>query len=181
MPIGIKLKDVELYFQDETRIGQQGSTTRIWAPKGTRPRVVRQKQFISTNIFGAICPAQDKGFALVLPDKDSPTMELFLEEFSKSISLGKHAVLVVDQAGWHKSLDLKIPINISFVFLPPYSPELNPIEQLWQQFKQGWFSNRCFEDYEEIVDIAVEAWNAFTSLPGAIKKLCSRNWAILED
>jgi transposase len=107
-------------------------------------------------------------------------MELFLEEFSKSIPPGKHAVLVVDQAGWHKSLDLKIPINISFIFLPPYSPELNPIEQLWQQLKQGWFSNRCFEDYEEIVDIAAEAWNSFTSLPGAIKKLCSRNWAILE-
>lgn len=180
MPINIKLQDVEIYFQDETRIGQQGSTTRIWANKGTRPRVVRQKQFISTNIFGAICPKQDKSFALILPDKDTAAMELFLEDFSKTIPIGKHAVLVVDQAGWHKSLDLKIPKNISFVFLPPYSPELNPIEQLWRQLKHGWFANRCFENYEEIVGVSIQAWNAFTCLPGAIRKLCSRNWATLE-
>jgi transposase len=88
--------------------------------------------------------------------------------------------LVVDQAGWHTALDLKIPQNISFVFLPPYSPELNPIEQLWRQLRHGWFANRCFKNYEEIVEISVLAWNAFTSVPGAIKKLCSRNWAILE-
>jgi len=180
LPEGVEIKNVELYFQDETRIGQQGSTTRIWAPKGTRPRVVRQKQFISTNIFGAICPEQDKSFAMILPDKDTPTMELFLEEFSETIPNGKHAVLVVDRAGWHKALDLKIPRNMSFVYLPPYSPELNPIEQLWRQFKHGWFSNRCFESYEEIVDISVAAWNEFTRVPGAIKKLCSRKWAILE-
>lgn len=108
-------------------------------------------------------------------------MECFLEQFSKTIPADKHAALVVDQAGWHKALDLKIPRNISFVFLPPYSPELNPIEQLWRQLKHGWFSNRCFENYEEIVDVAVEAWNTFTSLPGAIRKLASRNWATLAD
>jgi phosphatidylethanolamine-binding protein (PEBP) family uncharacterized protein len=79
LPVGIELKNVELYFQDETRIGQQGSNTRIWAPKGTRPRAVKQKQFISTNIFGAICPEQDKSFAIILPDKDSASMEFFLD------------------------------------------------------------------------------------------------------
>lgn len=108
-------------------------------------------------------------------------MEFFLKHFSRTIPEGKHAVLVVDQAGWHKALKLKIPRNISFLFLPPYSPELNPIEQVWQQLKQGWFSNRCYKNYEEIVDVAVNAWNSFTSLPGTIKKLTSRNWATLED
>ena len=107
-------------------------------------------------------------------------MNFFLKHFSKTIPEFKHAVLVVDQAGWHKSLEIKIPQNISFIYLPPYSPELNPIEQVWQQLKQKWFSNRCYKNYEEIVNATVEAWNAFSSLPGAVKNLTSRNWAVLE-
>ncbi len=171
------MKDVEIHYQDESRIGQQGSTTRIWAPKGTRPQVVKQKQFISANIFGAVCPERDSGFALILPDKDTSMMQLFLDELSKTIPAGKHAVLVTDQAGWHKTPKLVIPKNISFVFLPPYSPELNSIEQLWQQLKQRWLSNRCFKDYKEIMLAAASAWKAFTSVSGAIKNLCSRSWA----
>ena len=174
------MKNVEIYFQDEARIGQQGSTTRIWAPKGTRPRVVRQRQFISANIFGAVCPSQDSAFALILPDKDTAMMQLFINEFSKTITPGKHAVLVSDQAGWHKTPKLKIPKNISLLFLPPYSPELNPIEQLWSQLKQGWLANRCFKNYKDIINATAQAWREFCGAFGAIKKLCSRSWAILE-
>lgn len=174
------MKNVEIHFQDEARVGQQGSLTRIWAPKGTRPRVVRQRQFISANIFGAVCPAQDSCFALILPDKDTAMMQLFLDEFSKTIAPGKHAVLVGDQAGWHKTPNLKIPKNISLLFLPPYSPELNPIEQLWTQLKQGWLSNRCFKDYKDIMNAAAQAWNEFSGVVGAIKQLCTRTWATLE-
>lgn len=173
------MKKVELYFQDESRIGQQGSTTRIWAKKGTRPRVEKQKQFISANIFGAVCPDKDKGFALILPHKDTQTMQLFLNEFSKTIQKNIHAVLVTDQASWHKTSKLKKPKNISFVFLPPYSPELNSIEQVWQKMKQRWLSNRCFKDYNDILKAVSIAWKNFINVPGAIKKLCSRKWATL--
>ena len=181
MPAGVELKDVELYFQDESRVGQQGSTTRIWAKKGTRPRVVKQKQFISANIFGAVCPAQDKGFALVLPYKDTSLMQLFLDELSKTIPAGKHAILITDKAGWHTTPKLKTPTNISFVFLPPYAPELNSIEQVWQQIKQRWLSNRCFKDYKAILAAISSAWKAFTGVSGTIKNLCSRSWATLVD
>ena len=173
------MKNVEIHFQDESRIGQQGSTTRIWAQKGTRPQVVKQKQFISANIFGTVCPKYDKSFALILPHKDTSMMQLFLDELSKTIPLGKHAVLVADQAGWHKTPKLKKPKNISFVFLPPYSPELNPIEQLWQQLKQRWLANRCFKNYNEILKATSLAWKAFTGISGSIKQLCSRSWADL--
>jgi transposase len=179
LPNGIDLKNVELYFQDESRIGQQGSTTRIWAKKGTRPRVEKQKQFISSNIFGVVCPKQDKGFALILPYKDTEIMQMFLNEFSKTIPKGIHAVLVADQASWHKTSKLKKPKNISLVFLPPYSPELNPIEQVWQQLKQRWLSNRCFKDYNDILKATSAAWKNFVSVKGAIKQLCSRSWANL--
>lgn len=173
------MKKVELYFQDESRIGQQGSTTRIWAKKGTRPRVEKQKQFISANVFGAVCPNRDMGFALILPHKDTEMMQLFLDEFSKTIPKGVHAVLIADQASWHKTSKLKKSKNLSFVFLPPYSPELNPIEQVWQNVKQRWLANRCFKDYNDILKAASNAWKNFISVPGAIKQLCSRSWATL--
>lgn len=175
------MSTVDIYFQDETRIGQQGSITRIWAKKGTRPRVVRQKQFLSTNIFGAICPEQDNGFALILPDKDTNAMRLFLREFGKTIPKGRHAVLIADQASWHKTPKLKIPSNVSLIFLPPYSPELNPIEQLWGQLKNKWLANRCFKDYNDILNSATHAWRKFIQVPNAIKNLCSRSWAVLAN
>jgi transposase len=181
LPKGVDLKDVELHFQDESRVGQQGSTTRTWAKKGTRPQAIKQKQFISANIFGTVCPERDSGFALILPDKDTSMMQLFLDELSKTIPPKKHAVLITDQAGWHKTPKLKIPKNISFVFLPPYSPELNSIEQLWQQLKQRWLANRCFKDYKDIMMAAAAAWKSFTTVSGSIKSLCSRSWATLVD
>ena len=151
----------------------------MWARKGTRPRVIRQKQFISANLFGAVCPEHDEGFALILPDKDTVMMQLFIKEFSKTIPTGRHAVLVTDQASWHKTPKLKIPSNISLLFLPPYSPELNPIEQLWRQLKHKWLANRCFDDYLDIINSTAYAWSEFSNTCGAIKKLCSRSWAIL--
>lgn len=179
MPKEVKLENVEIYFQDEARIGQQGSTTRIWTKKGTRPRVVRQRQFLSANIFGAVCPSRDFAFALVLPNKDTDMMQLFLDELSKNVSYNNHAVLITDQASWHKTKNLNLPKNISFLFLPPYAPELNSIEQLWLQLRQRWLSNRCFKNYDDIVNSIITAWKNFTGVVGAIKNLCSRSWAIL--
>lgn len=171
------MKNVIIGFQDESRIGQQGSLTRIWGIKGSRPRMVRQKQFLSTNYFGIVCPENDTSFALILPEKNTEMMQLFLDEYSKTIPQNKFVALVVDGAGWHRSHDLKIPSNMCFVLLPPYSPELNPIEQLWSKLKQGWLANRCFKNYEDIVRAAAHAWKSFTGKQNAIKKLCSRSWA----
>jgi len=106
-------------------------------------------------------------------------MKLFLKELSKTIPAGRHAVLVTDRAGWHKTKKLKIPANISLLFLPPYSPELNPIEQLWRQLKHKSLANRCFKNYTDIVNAAAAAWKSFTKTCGAIKQLCSRSWARL--
>ena len=108
-------------------------------------------------------------------------MRLFLKEFSKTVPSGRHAILVCDRAGWHKTTKLKIPSNMSLLFLPPYSPELNPIEQLWRQLKHGWLANRCFENYADIMNAVTLAWKAFTGISGAIEKLCSRSWATLAD
>ena len=170
---------VDIWFQDEARVGQQGSQTRIWAPKGTRPRVVKQQQFISSYIYGAVCPKQRECAALVLPFANYKGLELHLKEISFNIPTKRHAVVVLDQAGYHKAKDINIPDNITLLSLPPYSPELNPQEQVWRHLKDRFLSNRVFENSKSIVDACTQAWNAFASDKEKIFSLTYRKWADL--
>lgn len=173
----INTDKIEVWWQDESRVGQQGSLSRVWAAKGTRPRVVRQQQFLSTYIFGACCPDKDKGCALILPECTTGMMQLHLNEIEKNVEDGFHAIVLMDRAGWHTTEALNIPLNLTLFPLPPYSPELNPMEQVWQKIKQGSLSNRVFKNYNEIVKSCAKAWNSFCDEDGNIKSLCSRAWA----
>jgi transposase len=168
---------IEVWWQDESRIGQQGSLSRVWATKGTRPRVVRQRQFLSTYIFGAVCPDRDIGCALVLPQCNSGMMQMHLDQISKEVAEGFHAIILMDRASWHTTETLNIPANITLMPLPPYSPELNPMEQVWQQLRKIKLSNSNYKDYESIVQSCCDAWNTFCDEEGNIQNLCTRNWA----
>jgi len=179
IPENVNLDQVDIWFQDETRIGQQGSLTRMWALKGTRPRVVRQQQFRYTYIFGAVCPARDEAVGLVLPYANTDTMTIHLEHISAKVPKGRHAVIVLDQAGWHTTKKIKQFDNITLMPLPAASPELNPTEQVWQQLKDRELSNCVFNDDEEIIDSCCRSWNNFTNETGAVRNLCSRKWAEL--
>ncbi|MFK7873651.1 MAG: transposase, partial [Oligoflexales bacterium] len=90
-------KEIEFWWQDESRVGQQVSLTRTWATKGTRPRLVRKNQFISTYIFGAVCPSKDKGCALILPQTNTGTMQLHLEQISLQVDENCHAIIFMDR------------------------------------------------------------------------------------
>ena len=92
---------------------------------------------------------------------------------------GRHAVIIMDGAAWHTTKKLPTFDNISLLFLPPVSPELNPMEQVWRQLRQDHLANRCFKDYEDIVDATCHAWNQFVSNVEAVKFLCHREWAII--
>src|SRR6476661_3835444 len=100
---GIDPHDIEVWFADEARIGQKNKIVRRWARRGTRPSAPSDQRTASTYIFGAICPARGTGAALVLPWCNSTTMALQLEEISQAVSPGAHAVVLLDQAGWHTS------------------------------------------------------------------------------
>ena len=132
---------IEIWFQDEARIGQKNKITRRWAKRGTRPSAPRDQRTASTYIFGAICPKQGKGAALILPACNTEAMNLHLAEIAKMVTPGAHAVLLVDQAGWHMSTRLVVPPNITIVALPPKSPELNPVENVWQYIRDNWLAN----------------------------------------
>lgn len=167
---------MEVWLQDEARIGQQGSLTRVWAEKGSRPRLVRQQQYEYAYIFGAACPSTGESVGLVLPSSNTEAMNLHLQAISERVAQNKHAVVIVDNAGWHHAGELQKFSNITLMYLPPYSPELNPQEQVWRQMRERYLANRCYKDYDDIVEAACSAWNNITSDKDAVKQLTSRDW-----
>ena len=150
LPPEVGMESVDIWFQDEARVGQRGTVTRTWAKKGTRPRLVRQQQFEYAYVFGAVCPARDEAVGLVLPVANTEAMLVHLEHISMKIPAGRHAVIVLDKAAWHTTKRLKRFNNISLLPLPPASPELNPTEQVWQALRDEYLANRCYEDYDAI-------------------------------
>ncbi len=104
-------------------------------------------------------------------------MSLHLAEIATAVALGAHAVLLMDQAGWHLSHQLVVPPNITIIPLPPKCPELNPVENVWQFMRQNWLSNRVFRSYDEILDHCCEAGNKLTDQPWRIMSIGLRDWA----
>ncbi len=170
-------KRIEIWFQDEARVGQKNKITRRWAKRGTRPSAPRDQRTRSAYLFGAICPEQGKGAGLVLPWCNTAAMALHLAEISHAVASDAHAVLLMDQAGWHTTNKLTVPDNISIVMLPPRSPELNPVENIWQYMRENWLSNRVFKSYNDIVDHCCDAWNNLVDQPWTIMSIGMRDWA----
>jgi transposase len=174
---GIAVDQLELWFADEARIGQKNKITRRWAMRGSRPSAPRDQRTASTYIFGAICPQDGKAAGLVLPWCNTRAMNLHLAEIGAAVTPGKHAVLMMDQAGWHMSAKLIVPDNITILPLPPKCPELNPVENVWQFMRDNWLSNRVFTSYTNIVDQCCHAWNKLVDQPWRIMTLGLREWA----
>jgi len=105
-------------------------------------------------------------------------MQLHLEEISRTVKRGAHAVLLMDRAGWHTTPKLKLPKNVTPILLPSRAPELNPVENVWQYLRQNWLSNRVFEDYDAIIEAACGAWQNLIAEPATITSIGSRKWAM---
>lgn len=177
LPGHAKGKPIEIWFQDEARVGQKGTVTRLWARKGTRPRALRDTRYEWAYLFGAVCPARGVGAGIVMPYANTEAMNEHLKEIGKAASPGAHAVLVLDGAGWHGSQELVLPENITLVMLPPYSPELNPVENIWEYLRKNKLANRLYQTYEDIVDACCEAWNSLMATPERIASIATRSWA----
>ena len=157
--------------------GLDPGITRRWAKRGTRPSAPKDQRTASAYIFGAICPAHGKGAGLVLPRCTSEGMSLHLKEVSQVVAPGAHAVVLLDQAGWHHSHELVVPDNITLVLLPAKAPELNPVENIWQFLRENWLSNRIFASYTDILDHCCAAWNRLVEQPWLIMSIGLREWA----
>jgi hypothetical protein len=152
--------------------------TRVWAERGSRPSAPKDLRYEWAYLFGAVCPARGAGAALVLPTVNATMMNLHLVEIARCVSPGAHAVVLVDGAGWHQlGGRLKLPSNLSVLHLPPYSPELNPVENIWAYLRGNKLSNRVFAGYNDVVDACCDAWNWIAHQPEKITSIATRSWA----
>ena len=156
---------MQVYFEDETRYWQKTICTGIWGFTNSSIEYINQNGFLNAWIYGVVNPKSGGHFGLVLPRLDGQNMQIFLDEFSKTISKRDHIVMVCDGSQAHKTGSLQIPSNISLIFLPPYSPKLNPIERLWKYIKSKYLSFKRYANLDEIIDAGVCAWNPHPSDP----------------
>lgn len=161
---------VRVFFMDEARFGQQGTLTKIWARTGTRPTAVKQTRYEWVYLYAAVEPKTGASVALQAPHVNTGTMNVFLRMCSEELGPKDHAVLIMDQAGWHKARKLVVPENISILLLPPYSPELNPVERLWAYMRSHYLSNRAYENYKHLLDAGAQAWQKLT--PERLRSVC---------
>jgi transposase len=168
---------VRVFFEDETRFGQQGSLTRVWAKTGSRPRAVRQTQYQYLYVVGAACPQTGQAEGLISPYLNTDVINIFLKQLAATLPSHVQAVLVWDGAGYHHAKRICVPDQITLLFLPPYSPELNPIENLWHYLKSHHWSNRAYPDYDALVDAACDAWRKVCLSPDHLKSICATNYA----
>ena len=159
------------------RVGQQGTLTWVWARRGTRPRAPRDRRYAWAYLFGAVCPERAVGAALVLPYADAAATGLHLAEIGRHVAPGAHGVVVLDGAGWHAAGDLIVPENLTLLPLPRYSPELNPVENVWEYLRQNKLGLRVWPDYEAILETCCDAWNWLLAAPDRLASITRREWA----
>jgi hypothetical protein len=193
---GLGLDGIEIWFADEARLGQKNGITRRSARRGTRPAAPQDQHYASTDIFGAVCPQDGKGAALVPPLCNTTAMNLHLAEISGMVSPGKHAVLLLDQAGWHLSGDVAVPDNITLLLLPPQTKVgqgPNARSSTRWRTSDGACGSSCARTNcrtgcsaitteaktatGQIVDHCCHHWNRLTDQPWRIMSIALREWA----
>jgi transposase len=148
--------------------------TRVWAQRGSRPTQLKQTEYDWIYLYGAVNPLSGDSVALLAPTVNTPLMNHFLRMLSEHVPVDIQVVLALDNAGWHVAKSLRVPHNICLLPLPPYSPELNPIERLWCWLKEHHLSNRVYADYDALLDAGSKAWNCLT--PQRIQSVCRTAW-----
>lgn len=164
-------------FQDEARFGRLSDPRRCWAPQGMRPQVSAQLVREFTYAFAAVSPHDGVLDSLVLPEVTAETMSLFLAEVA-----ARHPedfiLMFLDQAGWHKARALVVPANMRLEWLPPYSPECNPVEHLWDEIREKWFANRLFRHLDGVEDTLVIALHTLEQETERVASITGFDWII---
>ena len=164
---------VRLMFQDEAGFGRINKPKRCWCNKKIRPSVpchhIREYRYA----YGAVEPMTGDNFFLVMPYCSTNCMNTFLEELAKQYPQDQ-ILLVCDGAAWHKSKTLKVPANITLLGIPPYTPEMNPIEQIWKQLRSMGFKNEVFKTLNHVVDRLCDTICDLTN--DMVKSITCRQW-----
>jgi transposase len=170
-------ESVELWAEDEARLGLKPVIRRVWAPVGERPVARFRRGYEWTYLYGFVRPKSGEVFWMILPTVNTELFSLALREFAKEVGAGKErrVLLVVDQAGWHTGGEMQIPEGIHPEFLPKGSPELMPAERLWPLTNEA-LANSLFEEIEEIEEALVARCVGLIDQPGVIRDLTNYHW-----
>lgn len=162
-------------FQDEASFGRINKPKYCWCPEGVRPSVpchhIREYRYA----FGAVDPITGEPFFLVMPRCDTICMNIFLQQLSEAFS-DDMILLCCDGASWHKSKTLIIPENIELFYIPPYTPEMNPIEQIWKELRRRGFKNEIFATLEKVVLRLCDTICGLTH--DVIRSITARKWIV---
>lgn len=164
-------------FQDEARFGRINDPRRCWAPEGMRPDVPAQFVREYTYGFVAVSPLDGGMDSLILPEVNTEAMSIFLQEVA-SRHPDDSILMVMDSAGWHKANALRVPETITLDFLPPYSPQLNPVEHIWEEIREKWFQNLVFESLDAVEDHLCEALLVLENDSKRVRSLTGFEWIV---
>lgn len=158
--------------QDEARFGRITQPRRCWAPKGIRPSLPNQIVRQAIYAFAAVAPKTGQMTSTILPTANTEMMNIFLKQVSQEFA-DYFIIMQVDRAGWHRSRLLEIPENIRLIFQPPYSPEVNPVEHIWEEVREKHFANTIFSSLDNLQD---HLCNALSKLSSQTDLLCSMTY-----
>ena len=166
---------VRVMFQDEARFGRISDARRCWAPRGVRPEVNTQVVREYEYAFAALSPHDGTLDSLVLPSVHTEAMGVFLAEVSQRHS-EELILMVLDGAGWHRAKRLQVPANMRLILLPPWSPQLNPVEHLWDEVREKWFANRVFDRLSAVEEQLITALKTLEEDSARVASLTGFDW-----
>ena len=172
-----RVAPLRLMFQDEARFGRISDCRRCWCRRPHRPLVRKMLSRQYTYVFGAVSPMDGHLDSLILPQADTACVQLFLDEVA-SRHPEDNIVMVLDGAGWHTCNALLAPANMRLLFLPPYSPELNPVEHLWDELREKHFHNRVFDSLDALEEHLMHSLHAFEHHTQRIASITKWPWII---
>ena len=170
-------RPLRVMFQDEGRFGRISDARQCWAPAGVRPEVPVQIVREYTYAFVALSPHDGIMDSLVLPEVNAKMMSLFLAEVA-SRHQDEYILMFMDQAGWHRAGDLKIPENMLIQWIPSHCPQCNPVEHIWDEIREKWFPNLVFDGLDGVEDKLVEALSFLENNSGKVHSLTGFDWII---
>lgn len=167
-----------MFFEDEARFGRINTVSRCWVPAGQRATVRKQIIREHSYAFSAVCPLEGESYSLISPVCNTEAMNELLQGLSEAHPKDD-ILLFADSAGWHQSKELQLPANIRLELLPPYSPELNPTEHLWDYIReQKGFNNHSFPSLEQLENHLEKVLKNLNQEKDYIKSLCTFEWMI---
>jgi len=166
---------LRVLFQDEARFGRISDRRRCWGPLPQRPEVGQQviREYLYS--FTAVCPQDGQLASLIMPFVDTEIMSVFLDH-TANLFAQDYCLMFLDGAGWHQARDLRIPTNMKLRSLPPYSPELNPVECLWEHLRENHFSNRVMTSLDEVEDVLCRAIRQLIQNPDQVRSMTNFDW-----